>query len=149
MAVTASERKPWNAIFRLRERDERVCAVLLAVVMVGGLATLGLAPLRPRYRFDVFSLVQWFAFYKAGILAFVTIKPRATRFIFSAALGVDLLLIFALVYLTGGGDSPFVNLFYPLVAINAYYFGRWMGLLLTGVTGFLYWTAAGPGPPAG
>ena len=115
----SNERRPWHAIFRLLERDERVFAVLLAVVMVGGLATLGLAPLRPRYRFDVFSLVQWFAFYKAGILAFVTIKPRATRFIFSAALGVDLLLIFSLLYLTGGGDSPFVNLFFPLVAVNA------------------------------
>ncbi len=57
------------------------------------------------------------------------------------------MLTFALVYLTGGGDSPFVNLFYPLVAINAYYFGRWMGLLLTGVTGFLYWTAAWLAPP--
>src|SRR5207245_1913424 len=31
--------------------------------------------------------------------------------------------------------------------INAYYFGRWMGLLLTGVTGFLYWTAAWLAPP--
>ncbi len=64
--MASNERKPWHAIFRLLERDERVFAVLLAVVMVGGLATLGLAPLRPRYRFDVFSLVQWFAFYKAG-----------------------------------------------------------------------------------
>ena len=145
--VASNERKPWHAIFRLLERDERVFAFLLAVVMVGTLATIGLAPLRPRYRFDVFWLVQLFAIYKAGILAFVTIRPRATRFIFSAALGVDLLLTFALVYLTGGGDSPFVNLFYPLVAINAYYFGRWMGLLLTGVTGFLYWTAAWLAPP--
>src|SRR5207244_11900185 len=96
---------------------------------------------------DRFSLVQWFAFYKAGILAFVTIQPRATTLIFSAALGVDLLLIFSLLYLTGGGDSPFVNLFFPLVAVNAYYFGRWMGLLLTGVAGLLYWTAAWLAPP--
>jgi len=145
--VASNERKPWHAIFRLLERDERAFAFLLAVVMVGGLATLGLAPLRPRYQFDVFSLVQWFAFYKAGILAFVTIKPRATTLIFSAALGVDLLLIFSLLYLTGGGDSPFVNLFFPLVAVNAYYFGRWMGLLLTGVAGLLYWTAAWLAPP--
>ena len=142
-----TERKPWRVIFRLLERDERVFAVLLAVVMVGGLATLGLAPLRPRYRFDVYSLVQWFALYKAGILALVTINPRATGRIFSAALGVDLLLIFALIYLTGGGDSPYVNLFFPLVAVNAYYFGRWMGLLLTAVAGILYWTAAWMAPP--
>jgi hypothetical protein len=47
-------RRPWSAVVRLLERDERVFAFLLAVVMVGGLATLGLAPLRPRYRFDLF-----------------------------------------------------------------------------------------------
>ena len=46
--VTSGERKPWHSIFRLLERDERVFAVLLAVALVGGLATLGLDPLRPR-----------------------------------------------------------------------------------------------------
>ncbi len=142
-----SDRKRWRNIFGLLERDERVFAVLLAVVMVGGLATLGLAPLRPRYYFDVYALVQWFAFYKAGILALVTINPRATNRIFSAALCVDLALIFTLIYFTGGGDSPYVNLFFPLVAVNAYYFGRWMGLLLTAVAGAIYWTASWMVPP--
>jgi len=143
-----TERKPWHAIFRLLERDERVFAVLLAVVMVGGLASLGLAPLRPRYRIDLYQLTFWFAAYKVGVFALVTMNPRATRMIFSAALGVDLLLIFSLLYLTGGGDSPFVNLFYPLVGVNAYYFGRWMGLGLSAVAGLLYWTAAWLAPPA-
>jgi len=147
MAVATVERKPWHAIFRLLERDERVFAVLLAVVMVGGLASLGLAPLRPRHRIDLYSLVFWFGAYKAGVFALVSINPRATRIIFSAALAVDLLLIFFLLYLTGGGDSPFVGLFYPLVAVNAYYFGRWMGLLLTAVAGSIYWTAAFLAPP--
>ncbi len=136
-----TDRKPWRGIFGLLERDERLFAVLLAVVMVGGLASVGLVPLRPRYRFDLYSLVFWFGAYKLGVFALVTLNPRATRGIFSAALAVDLLLIFGLMYLTGGGDSPFVNLFYPLVAVNAYYFGRWMGLLLTAVMGMLYWTA--------
>ena len=143
-----SERKPWHAIFRLLERDERLFAVLLAVVMVGGLASIGLVPLRPRYRFDLTPLFFWFGAYKVGVFALVTINPRATRIIFSAALAVDLALIFALLYLTGGGDSPFVNLFYPLVAVNAYYFGRWMGLLLTAVAGLIYWTAAYIATPA-
>ena len=52
--MTLVERKPWHGIFRLLERDERVFAVLLAVVMVGGLATLGLAPLRERHRIDLY-----------------------------------------------------------------------------------------------
>jgi signal transduction histidine kinase len=115
--------------------------------MVGGLATLGLVPLRPRHRVDVYALIIWFGLYKAGILALVTVNPSATRRIFTGALGIDLLLVFSLLYLTGGGDSPFVNLFFPLVAINAYYFGRWVGLLLTVVAGLLYWVAARLAPP--
>ena len=121
IGATSAERKPWHAIFRLLERDERAFAVLLAVVMVGGVATLGLVPLRPRHRIDLYHLVIWFAAYKVGV--------------------------FALLAMTGGGDSPFVNLFFPLVAVNAYYFGRWIGLLLTAVAGLLYWTAAWLAPP--
>ena len=90
--VTTGERKPWHAVFRLLERDERVFAVLLAVAMVGGLATLGLVPLRPRQSIDLYSLVIWFALYKLGIFALVTVHPRATRAIFLAALAIDLLL---------------------------------------------------------
>jgi len=148
MAVTAPIRAPWAGLFRPLERDERLFAVLLAFVMVGGLATLGLLPLRPRHRVDVYSVVIWFGLYKAGIFALVTVSPRATRRIFIAALCIDLLLVFLLLFLTGGGDSPFVNLFYPLVAVNAYYFGRWVGLFLALVAGLLYWAAASLAPPA-
>ncbi len=56
--------------------------------------------------------------------------------------------MFLLLFLTGGGDSPFVNLFFPLVAVNAYYFGRWVGLFLTIVAGLLYWAAASLALPA-
>jgi two-component system NtrC family sensor kinase len=78
----------------------------------------------------------------------VSVNPRATRRIFIAALCIDLLLVFLLLFLTGGGDSPFVNLFFPLVAVNAYYFGRWVGLFLTLVAGLLYWAAASLALPA-
>jgi len=96
MAVTVAERKPWHAIFRLLERDERVFAVLLAVVMVGGLATFSLVPLRPRHGIDLYWLVFWFAAYKVGVFALVTVNPRATGAIFISALGIDLLLVFVL-----------------------------------------------------
>ena len=145
--MTTLARRPWTVMFRLLERDERVFAFLLAVVMVGGLATVGLVPLRPRYQFDVYWVVMWFAAYKVCILALVTVNPRGTGAIFTGALAVDLLMVFALLYLTGGGDSPFVNLFYPLVAVNAYYFGRWVGLFLTLLAGLLYWAAAWLAPP--
>src|SRR5215471_19331672 len=124
-AMPTSARRTWTVVVRLLERDERLFAFLLAVVMVGGLATLGLA-LRPRHRIDLPALVFWFAMYKVGILALVSVNPseQKTRAVFSGALAVDMMLIFALLYLTGGGDSLFVNLFYPLLAVNAYYFGR-------------------------
>src|SRR5207244_4934658 len=80
--VTTRERKPWHAIFRLLERDERVFAVLLAVTMVAGLATLGLVPLQPRQSIDLYSMVVWFALYKLGVFALVTVHPRRTRAIF-------------------------------------------------------------------
>jgi len=140
-------RRPWASAVRLLERDERLFAFLLAVVMVGGLATLGLAPLRPRYQFDILSLVLWFAAYKACILALVTVNPRATRLVFSGALAVDLLIVFSLLYLTGGGESLYYVLFFPLVAINAYYFGRTVGLLITLVAGLLFWAACWLVPP--
>jgi signal transduction histidine kinase len=141
-------RRTWAAIVRLLERDERVFAFLLAVVMVGGLSTLGLA-LRPRHRIDLPSLVFWFAMYKVGILALVSVNPSSqkTRVVFSGALAVDLLLVFALLYLTGGGDSFFYLLFFPLVAVNAYYFGPWVGFTGAVIAGLLYATAAWLAPP--
>lgn len=142
-----SDRKPWHAIFGLLERDERVFAVLLAVAMVGGLATLGLVPLRPRHRIDLYSLVLWFALYKLGIFALVTVHPRATRAIFLGALGIDLLLVFVLVYLTGGGESLFYLLFFPLVAVNAYYFGPWIAFAAALAAGGLMAAAASLAPP--
>jgi signal transduction histidine kinase len=142
-----SDRKPWHAIFGLLERDERVFAVLLAVAMVGGLATLGLVPLRPRHRIDLYSLVLWFALYKLGIFALVTVHPRATRAIFLGALGIDLLLVFVLVFLTGGGESLFYLLFFPLVAVNAYYFGPWIAFAAALAAGGLMAAAASLAPP--
>lgn len=138
----ATDRKPWDAIFRLLERDERVFAFLLAVAMVGGLVTLGLVPLRPRHQIDLYWLVFWFGAYKIGIFGLVTINPRATRSIFLAALGIDLLLVFVLLCLTGGADSLFYLLFFPLVAVNAYYFGPWVGLVVALLTGGLYTLSA-------
>lgn len=145
--MATADRKPWHAIFRLLERDERVFAVLLAVAMTGGLATLGLVPLGTRVRIDLYSLVLWFALYKVGVFALVTVNPRATRAIFLGALAIDLALVFVLLYLTGGGYSLFYLLFFPLVAVNAYYFGAYVGLGAALIAGLLYAAAAALAPP--
>ena len=145
--MTSVARKPWHAIFRLLERDERVFAVLLAVAMVGGLATLGLDPLRFRHQINLYALLFWFGAYKLGVFALVSVNPRATRAIFTGALAIDLLLVFALLYLTGGGYSLFYLLFFPLVAVNSYYFGPVMGLGAVLVASGLYAAAAYLVPP--
>jgi signal transduction histidine kinase len=145
--VASLERNPWRAVLRLLEHDERVFAVLLAVAMVAGLATLGLIPLRPRYQIDVVSLVGWFAVYKIGVFALVIVKPRATRAIFLGALAVDLALVFVLLYLTGGGDSFYYVLFFPVVGVNAYYFGPRIALVAALTAGSLYAVAAWLVPP--
>ena len=144
--VTTGERKPWHAIFRLLERDERVFAVLLAVAMVGGLATLGLVPLRPRQQIDLYSLVLWFALYKVGDLRAGHRASARTRAIFLGALGIDLALIFVLMFLTAGRDTLFYHLFFPLLAVNAYYFGPWLGLATALVAGGLFAAASALGP---
>jgi signal transduction histidine kinase len=145
--VVSPERKRWQAVFRLLERDERVFAGLLALAMVGGLATIGLIPLRPRYRIDLISLVFWFAAYKVGVFALVTVKPQATRKIFLGALAVDLVLVFILLYLTGGGDSFYYALFYPLVGVNGYYFGPRIAGVAALAAGALFALAAWLVPP--
>lgn len=145
--MTPAERAPLAMLFRLLERDERVFAVLLAVGMVGGLATLGLFPLRPRHQVALYPLVFWFAAYKLGVFALVTVSPRATRLIFLGALAIDLSLVFVLLCLTGGADSVFYLLFFPLVAVNAYYFGPVVALGATLVSGGLYAAAQMLVPP--
>ena len=145
--MTTGERKPWHAIFRLLERDERVFAVLLAVAMVAGLATLGLVPLRPRQQIDLQSLVLWFTLYKVGVFALVTVHPTRTRAIFLGALGIDLALIFVLMFLTAGKDTLFYHLFFPLLAVNAYYFGPWVALATALIAGALFAAASALAPP--
>ena len=145
--MASRERQPLTVIFRLLEHDERVFAVLLAVGMVAGLATLGLFPLRPRHQVDLYRLVGWFAAYKLGVFALVTASPRATRLIFLAALTIDLCLVFALLCLTGAAESVFYLLLFPLVAVNAYYLGPVVGLGAALAAGGLYAAASALVPP--
>ncbi|MBI4609440.1 MAG: hypothetical protein HY726_10555 [Candidatus Rokubacteria bacterium] len=139
----SAERTRWSAVFSVLGRDERVFAVLLALAMVGGLAAIGqVPPLRRKYEIDLFWLVVKFVAYKAGVFLLVTLRPPATRLIFLGALAVDLILVFWLLWFTGGGESLFYLLFFPLVAVNAYYFGPWVGLVASLVAGALYALAA-------
>ncbi|MFQ5520610.1 MAG: sensor histidine kinase [Candidatus Methylomirabilia bacterium] len=146
--MTSSARSRWNALFRVLGSDERVFAVLLALAMVGGLVAIhfhepfGVVYLGEHYQIELVWLVVLFIAYKVGVFALVAVKPEATRSIFLGALGVDLLSVFVLLWGTGGATSLFYLLFFPLVAVNAYYFGPWVGLGAALLAGGLYALAA-------
>ena len=55
--------------------------------------------------------------------------------------------VFVLVLLTGGGGSLFYLLFFPLVAVNAYYFGPWIAFAAALIAGGLMAAAASLAPP--
>ena len=104
-------------------------AVLRGLTMIGGLAALLLVPLQPEHRLHLFPLLAGVVLYKLAFFALIVIWPGEARRISLATLGVDLGVVFVLVWFTGGGESHFYLLFYPLVALDAYYFGPGIGTL--------------------
>lgn len=104
-----------------------IFAVLRALTMVGGLAGLLIVPLRPEHRVHLTPLLTSFILYKVLLLAALVRWAAQARAIFLATLAADLALVFVLVSFTGGGDSHFYLLFFPLVALNAYHFGAGIG----------------------
>jgi signal transduction histidine kinase len=113
---------------RLSE-DARTYAVLRGLTMLGGVAALFLVPVRPEHQPHLVPLLGAFLAYKApSLLALARWAGRA-RAIFLGTVGADLVFGFLLVWFTGGTESHFYLLFYPLVALDAYYFGPGIGVL--------------------
>jgi signal transduction histidine kinase len=104
-------------------------AVLRGLAMIGGLAALSIAPLRPEHQVHLGPLLGAFIAYKAALFALLFLRPERARGIFLATLGGDLGIVFILVWFTGGGESHFYLLFLILVALNAYHFGSGIGVL--------------------
>lgn len=121
-----------GAIERLG-REALVFAVLRALTLVGGVAALFVVPLRAEHELHFLPLLAGFVIYKAALLALLLKWAERSREIFFATLAADLAVVFLLVWFTGGGESHFYLLFYPLVALNAYYFGPGVGVLAAAV----------------
>lgn len=128
--------------------DEALAFGLLrALTLISGIAALVIAPLRPEHELHLAPLLGGFVVYNAVILSVLARRIEDTRRIFLATLAADLALVFVLVWFTGGG-SPFYLLFYLLVALNAYYFGRVIGasaaFFAAGLLAGANWLAADP-----
>lgn len=104
-----------------------VFATLRGVTLTAGVAALLIVPLRPEHQLHLAPLLVAFLLYNAALLAILTHWADEAWAIFAATLAADLVLVFLLVWFTGGGTSHFYVLFYPLVALNAYYFGPAIG----------------------
>jgi signal transduction histidine kinase len=140
-----------SIVSRIRERfgHEAVAFGLLrGLTLVGGMAVLGIVPLRPEHQLHLVPLLAGFVVYNAAVLVVLTRWPDEARAVFLAALAADLALVFLLVWFTGGGRSHFYLLFYLLVTINAYYFGPGIGVLAAGLASGLLVAANWLTPPA-
>ena len=129
-----------GAIERLG-REALVFAVLRTLTLVGGIAALLVVPLRAEHELHLLPLLAGFVVYKTALLALLLKWAERSREIFLATLAADLAVVFLLVWFTGGGESHFYLLFYPLVALNAYYFGPGIGVLAVAAASGLLATA--------
>ena len=133
---------------RRLDPEALVFAVLRGLTMIGGLAALLLVPLRPEHRLHLLPLLLGVVLYKAALFALIVIRPGGARRIFLGTLGVDLGVVFVLVWFTGGAESHFFLLFYVLVSLNAYYFGPAIGVAAAALSAGLL-AAAGLLTPGG
>ena len=109
--------------------EARTYAVLRGLTMIGGLAALLIVPLRPEHRVHLAPLLSGFVVYKVALLLALTRWAERAREIFLGTVAADLAFVFLLLWFTGGSESHFYLLFYPLVALDAYYFGPGTGVL--------------------
>ena len=110
-------------------QDELTFALLRGLAMIGGLAALSIAPLRPEHEVHLWPLLGTFILYKAALFLLLSRFPQRARALFVATLASDLAIVFLLVWFTGGGESHYYLLFSILITLNAIYFGAGVGLV--------------------
>ncbi len=128
-------------------QDAFVFAVLRGLAMIGGLAALSIVPLRPEHQIHLWPLLGAFILYKTILFALLFLHRERARTIFLTTLGADLMIVFVLVWFTGGGESHFYLLFPVLIALNAYHFGPAIGVLAAAVSAGLMGLANSLVPP--
>ena len=110
--------------------DDLTFAVLRGLAMIGGLAALLIVPLRPEHEIHLGPLLGVFILYKSLLFLLLFLFPTRARSLFLTTLSTDLVIVFLLVWFTGGGESHFYLLFSVLVVLNALYFGAGVGVLV-------------------
>lgn len=128
--------------------DELAFGALRSLSLIGGLIALLLIPVKPEHAPHLAPLVIVFVVYKAFLFIVVRLWPERIRAIFIWTIYIDLTFVFVFIWFTGGLDSHFYLLYYPLIALDAYYFGFRVALLASITAGALYVGADLLSPPS-
>ncbi|TFG88339.1 MAG: hypothetical protein E4H17_02495, partial [Gemmatimonadales bacterium] len=118
-------------------------AALRAVVALGGVVWLLVAPVPEEVRAHFLALFVTFCLYSVALYFVLVLRPDGARRIYLAALVLDALALTAVLHLTGGVHSDFLLGFYLMVALHGFYYGWRMGLVVA-VAGALLSLASDP-----
>lgn len=121
---------------------------LRALTLAGSLTALLLVPVRPEHEVHLLPLLAFFVLYKVALFLVSNAWPNRMRVISLAAIGMDSVVVFFLLWFTGGPESHFYLLFYLLIALNALYFGVGVGSASALAATLLYSLAYWLNPPA-
>lgn len=123
-------------------QEEIAFSVLRVLALAGSLTALFAAPRRPEHELHLWPLVVFFIVYKLLFFGVLWRYPRVSRQLLLLVVVLDPVLVFFLVWFTGGAESQFYLVFYLLIALDAYYFSAGVGVLSALVSGSLYVAAA-------
>ena len=113
-------------------------AALRLITFLGGAGWLVFSPINFQSKHHLSLILTWFFIYSSLLYMAIFILPRLIRKFYLAALVLDLGFIYLLVKNSGGIQSNFFLAFYLLVALHAFYYGLWMGLLVAVASSYLY-----------
>ena len=116
---------------------------LRIILFCGGIGWLVFSDISESTFVDVSRVFIFFAVYSIFIYGWLFLSPHRKKYIYGAALFLDLIYASLLVRVTGGFDSSFLNGFYLITALYSFYYGLIPGTLIAVVASCLYFFSSG------
>ena len=132
----------WGRVKTYIEFVDVAFAVLRIIILCGGVGWLIFSAVPPATAQLVSSIFLYLAVYSTLIYLFLFMLPHVKGLIYGLALILDLVFATLLVKVTGGFNSTFINGFYLITALYAFYYGLVPGTLLGAVAAVLYYLSS-------
>lgn len=113
----------------LDDRDDYF-AILRCFLTVAGFAWLALSGSDLPSRVSLSRIIIGFSIYSVALYAALWLFRLSIRWVYHAAMLLDLAFVYGIVTRTGGLHSVFLLAFYLLAGLQSYYFGLRLGLVL-------------------